>query len=319
VAGAVEARTTSRWGAAVLVAVAAMALLAIAVNRPGFFDNEGRYAEVAREMLLRRDFVTPTMDFTLFLNKPPLVYWIAAAGFSLFGLSEWVRVFPLAIAGLTVIATARLGARLWDESTGLLAAALLAVTLGFAQEARVLRPDMLLVLSVVCALDCWLAAMGDARRRTAWLVAFYAVLGMGVLAKGLVPVVVAGIPIGLLTLRDHGWRGVARLRPLLGLVVFGAVVLPWHVAVALEHPGFAWDYVVNQHLLFFLDKKFPRDSEGDTLLTFWSVFAARAFPWIVLLPFTLAEARRGLAPWPPPAAGAPRPGGGGGGGGGGGV
>jgi len=110
-----------------------------------------------------------------------------------------------------------------------------------------------------------------------------------------VPVIVAGMPIGVVTLREHGWRGLARLRPGLGLAVLAAIVLPWHVAVALRHPGFAWDYVVNQHLLFFLDKKLPRDSEGDTLAFFWAAFAARALPWVFLLPLTLREAVRGAS------------------------
>src|SRR5439155_11240960 len=116
-----------------------------------------------------------------------------------------------------------------------------------------------------------------------------------VLAKGLVPFVLAGLPIAAVTRRDHGWRGAARLRPGLGLLVLAAIVVPWHVVVALRHPGFAWDYVVNQHLLFFLDRKLPRDSEGDSLAFFWAAAAGRAAPWVLLVPLTLAEAVRGTA------------------------
>src|SRR6185369_908629 len=108
--------------------------------------------------------------------------------------------------------------------------------------------------------------------------------------------------IAVLTLRDHGWRGVRRLRPLLGLGVMAAIVLPWHVAVALRHEGFAWDYVVNQHLLFFLDRKLPRDSEGDSIAFFWGAFAARAVPWSLLLPLTLGEALAGARSVATPAA-----------------
>ena len=122
------------------------------------------------------------------------------------------------------------------------------------------------------------------------------------LAKGLVPVVIAGIPIAAGTLHDHGWRGFGRLRPGLGVLVLAAVVLPWHVAVALRHPGFAWDYVVNQHVLAFLDRKLPRDSDGDSLAFFWSVAAARAMPWSLLVPLTLAEAVRGAGRRAPAAA-----------------
>src|SRR6185436_19217927 len=108
---------------------------------------------------------------------------------------------------------------------------------------------------------------------------------------GFVPPVLAAVPIGLATVREHGLRsGVTRLRPLLGLGVVAAIVLPWHVAAALANRGFAWDYVVNQHLLFALNKKEPRDSEGDTLAFFWQMFVCRASPWVLLTPFTLREA-----------------------------
>jgi len=284
-----------RWVAAGALALGAMALLAIRLDRPGFFDNEGRYAEVAREMLLRGDLVTPEIDFTLFLNKPPLTYWLAAGAFALLGTNEWARLVTVLVAGATIVLTCRLGARLFSETTGLLAGFVLATMLGFVLEARTLRPDMAIVCSVVGALWCWVRAESTLRaaRRSLWLVGMYVALGLGVMAKGLVPLALALVPIGLCTLRDHGLAGLGRLRPLLGLLVLGAVVLPWHVAVALRHPGFAWDFVVNQHLLFFLDRKFPRDSEGDALLAFWLVFVARASPWVVLLPLVGGEGWRG--------------------------
>lgn len=280
-------------GAAVLIALAMACAFSIHLDHPAFFDNEGRYAEVAREMLLRRDFVTPTMDWTLFLNKPPLAYWTTALAFVFVGFDEWARLTTVAVSAVTVYWTCRLGARLWDVTTGLWAGVVLATTLGFALEARTLRPDSFIIVSTVGAILAWhRAEYGPAARRTHNLVALYALLGVGVLAKGLVPVVVAGIPIGVVMLREHGLAAIGRMRPGLGLLVLAIVVLPWHVLVALEHPGFAWDYVVNQHLLFFLDKKFPRDSEGDPLLFFWASFLFRSFPWILIVPFTLPEAWR---------------------------
>jgi 4-amino-4-deoxy-L-arabinose transferase-like glycosyltransferase len=286
---------SSRSLAALALAVAAGAVLAVRLDAPAFFDNEGRYAEVAREMLVRRDWITPHLDFTLFLNKPPLTFWLTAAVFQWTGPSEWARLVSVAAAVVALYATCRLGALLHDERGGLVAAVMLATTLGFVLEARTLRPDMLLTATVVAALCCWRRAETTSEGRARWLAGMYAALGIGVLAKGLVPLVIVGLPIVTITLREHGWPGVRALRPGLGLVVLAAVVLPWHVAVALRHPGFAWDYVVNQHLLFFLDRKFPRDSEGDTLGFFWGAFAGRALPWILFLPLTLGEAVRGAA------------------------
>jgi 4-amino-4-deoxy-L-arabinose transferase-like glycosyltransferase len=284
-------RSSTAWLGTLAFALAAGALYAIRLDVPAFFDNEGRYADVANEMLLMRDWVTPHIDFTLFLNKPPLLYWLTAVAFRLAGPSEWARIVSVAAAVVAIVATSRLGAVLYDEATGLLGGALLATTFGFGLEARVLRPDGILIATVALAVLCWARAeRADPARRTRWLVGLYAALGTGVLAKGLPPVIVAGLPIGVAALRAHGWRGVGRLRPGLGLAVAGAIVLPWHVVVALRHPGFAWDYVVNQHLLFFLDKKLPRDSEGDTLGFFWFAFAMRSLPWIALVPLTAREA-----------------------------
>jgi 4-amino-4-deoxy-L-arabinose transferase-like glycosyltransferase len=280
--------------AAVALALLAGALYAIGLDRPAFFDNEGRYAEVAREMLERGDYVTPHLDYAVFLNKPPLVAWLTSFVFHLTGANEWGRLVPLLAAVVTLFATCRLGALLYGEATGLAAGVALATMLGFVLEARTLRPDLPMTATIVVALLCWLhARRGDGRR---WLVGLYAALGIGMLAKGFVPIVLAGLPIAIVTLRDDGWRGILRLRPGLGMAVLGIIVLPWHVAAAVANPGFAWDYLVNQHILFFLAKKFPRDSVGDTLGFFWAAAAGRMLPWSLIVLLTGAEALRGARP-----------------------
>src|SRR5262245_64946826 len=105
-------------GAALLLALAFATLASIRLDRPGFFDNEGRYAEVAREMLVRHDLVTPEMNQTLFLNKPPLTYWVTAAAFALGAANEWVRITDVLVAAIAVLLTCRLGARLFGARAG---------------------------------------------------------------------------------------------------------------------------------------------------------------------------------------------------------
>jgi 4-amino-4-deoxy-L-arabinose transferase-like glycosyltransferase len=273
-----------RWGA-VGLAILAGVLLSFRLDEPGWFDNEGRFAEMAREMLVRHDWVTPYVNGVPLLTKPPLTQWLAALVYLVTGPSEWARLVPIVAAVLTIVLTWRLGVRLYGARAGLIAAVMLATSIGFVLEARTLRPDCLVVLTVTAAIFFWhVAETGAPERRTAWLVAMYAAMGTGMLAKGFVTPVLAGIPIGVAMLRTHGAGGIRRLRPLLGLVVVGVVVLPWHLAAARANPGFAWDYVVNQHLLFAVDKKEPRDSEGDTLAFFWQAFATRTWPWVTLLP-----------------------------------
>ena len=283
-------------GGPAAVAIAAGSFYAIHLDRPGFFDNEGRYADVARHMLHSGDWITPRLDDTLFLNKPPLLYWLTSSVFFAFGRTEWARVISVAAIALTLFATARLAAVLYGERTGLWAGLFAASTLGLMLEARTLRPDSLLLASVTVGLWCWQEALrADQSRRTRWLCGLYVALGCGVLAKGLVPIVLVAPIVISLTWAQSGWDGLRRLRPLLGTGIIAALVLPWHVAVAWQHPGFAWDYLVNQHLLFFLDKKLPRDSEGDALWFFWTAFGARALPWILLVP--LAGVRGNRLPW----------------------
>jgi 4-amino-4-deoxy-L-arabinose transferase-like glycosyltransferase len=130
-------------------------------------------------------------------------------------------------------------------------------------------------------------------------------VALGIMTKGLIgllyPALILGSALGL-----AGRFGEARrYRPGWGLTIVAAATVPWHVAAGVANPGFWWDYVVNQHLLFFLDRKFPRDSIPDPLWFAWGMLAVRLLPWLVLLPTALARqiriARRRptLATWLP--------------------
>jgi 4-amino-4-deoxy-L-arabinose transferase-like glycosyltransferase len=290
--------------AAIGLAILAAGLLSIRLNEPGWFDNEGRYAESAREMVVLADYVTPRVNYFPHLTKPPLTAWLAALVYWVTGPSEWARLVSIVAAALTIILTCRLGALLYDVPTGLVAGIVLATTIGFDLEARTLRPDCLVILAVTAVIFCWWnAEVGPPARRLPWLVAMYATLGIGMLAKGMVAPLLAAAPIGLASLQAHGFAAaIRRLRPVLGLAIVAAVILPWHVTVALANPGFAWDYVVNEHLLFAIGRKVPKDSDADTLAFFWKAFLCRAAPWVVFLPLTIREAAIGLADGPTPRA-----------------
>src|SRR5947207_2488558 len=107
--------------AALALALGAGALLAVRLDVPAFFDNEARYAEVAREMALGGDWISPHLDFTLFLNKPPLVFWLAALVFRVAGPTEWARLVSVGAAVVALLATCRLGALLYGGPAGLVA------------------------------------------------------------------------------------------------------------------------------------------------------------------------------------------------------
>src|SRR6185503_3307199 len=128
-----------RWGAVGLACLAG-ALLSIRLDEPGWFDNEGRFAEAAREMIVRHDWITPHVNLVPYLTKPPLTSWLAGLVFLVTGPSEWGRLVPIVSAVVTIMLTCGLGARLYGARTGLVAGLMLATMLGFVLEARTLRP-----------------------------------------------------------------------------------------------------------------------------------------------------------------------------------
>jgi 4-amino-4-deoxy-L-arabinose transferase-like glycosyltransferase len=260
----------------------AIPILFTGLGAPAFMDHEGRYVEVAREMLLTGDWLTPHLNFAVFLNKPPLPYWLTAVTFLLTGQTEYVRVWIAAAGLLLLLVTILLGQALAGRQAGLTAGFLLLTSSGFFLESRLLRPDLLMTLLLSVTLLGFVKALlpyAPTGKQTWWLTLSAASLAASVMTKGLVNIVLAGSIIGGALLFCQRLEFVRRIRWPLLIVVFGVIVLPWHVAVGMRHEGFWWDYIVNQHFLFFFDKKFPRDSLPDSVFVFWTAFLARLFPW----------------------------------------
>lgn len=257
--------------------------------------NDAQYAEVAREMVETGEWVSPQLDYVLFLNKPPLSYWLVALSFTIFGVNEFAARLPGALAAVVLFALIwRLGQALWRESVGWRAAGVALATAGLILDARHVRPDLLLTAAVAGALlACThLAHTNNDREQRRARLGLQIALAGGLLAKGMVGLLfpAAAVFFAVLVSRNMTWlRLLATPR---AWWLFLLLVVPWHVAAALRHDGFAWDYVVNQHLLFFLDRKLPRDSAGIPLWQFWAAFAGRLFPWTLFLPVAVVRVWR---------------------------
>lgn len=292
-----------------LPALLAVPLLFAGLGSPAFMDHEGRYAEVAREMLLTRDWVTPQLNFAIFLNKPPLPYWLTALTFTFTGQTEYVRAWSACVGLLLLLVTVELGRTLTDRRSGLLAGVVLLTSGGFFLESRLLRPDLLMTLCLSVTLLgfvrafkvllSWAERVGTGTQLNApestssgsaatwWLVLSAASLGVSILTKGMVNIVLAGGVIGGVLICSRQWALLHQIRWLPIFLVLFVIVLPWHVLAGMRNEGFWWDYLVNQHLLFFFDKKFPRDSLPDPLTVFWGAFLGRTLPWGIFLPCAL--------------------------------
>jgi 4-amino-4-deoxy-L-arabinose transferase-like glycosyltransferase len=263
------------------------------LGSPVLFEdpNDGQYAEVPREMIESGDWISPQLDYTLFLNKPPLTYWLVASAYAGFGVNEFAARLPgVLVTLLTLLLIYRLGRELFDPLTGLLAVCVYAGMPSTLVEARFIRPDTILTATTIGALLAFSVALrstGAHRRR-----AFYGLqlaLAAGLLDKGIVALLLPAFPIAVIITAARRWDLVRALVAPRSWVLFAILVIPWHLAESLRHTGFAWDYIVNQHLLFFFDRKLPRDSIPAPLTVFWGAFLARTFPWVLFLPIAVVS------------------------------
>jgi 4-amino-4-deoxy-L-arabinose transferase-like glycosyltransferase len=285
-----------------LVLLLAVPILTWRIARPGFSDTEGMFAEPAREMVLTGDWITPRMNGEPFLTKPPVMYWLPAALFTITGPTEYARLWPALAALATVAVTGALGCELFGETVGLTAAIVLATSLGFLVEARLLRADMPLVLVVTLALYCYVRLRGGGGVWTA--VAFWATIGIGLLDKGFLALLLPGSIIAVAEatagdLRPRTLRaGLRTIHAWLGFGLVIAIAIPWCWLVAMRNPGFVWDAVVNQQALRLFDEKLPRDFIPDSFGFFWAMFLVRTLPWSLFLPAALLHASRAVADRP---------------------
>ncbi len=286
----------STRGTVLLLAAVAVWAFSYRLGTPPLLDdpNEGEYAEVAREMVETGDWINPRLNDVLFLNKPPLTYWLIGVADLVFGINEFSARLPSALAALVIVGlVVWLGTLLFDAETGLLAGFLLVATGGFFVETHQTRPDLILTAGVSGSLVAWARLQRAAPEEMRWpLLGLQVSLAAGLLAKGLLALVIPAAVFAVQLVAERRYDLISRLLHPRAWWLFILLVVPWHVLVGLRHPGFLWDYVVNQHLLFFFDRKVPRDSVPVPLGVFWAAFALRLFPWTIFAPLAVVAAAR---------------------------
>jgi 4-amino-4-deoxy-L-arabinose transferase-like glycosyltransferase len=218
-----------------------------------FEPDESRYAQIPAEMLHRGDFIVPTLQGEPYLDKPPLLYWLVAASYRLFGVHDWsARLVPALSLHLTLLAVYLLGRRTLGERPAWWGALFLALAPCFVGMARLLLLDSLLTLWTTLALFAAFESVRRLEMHRGWWIASAVCCGLGVLTKGpvalllLVPVLFLHRALSGEGARP-GWRGWA-----LYLAVVLAVALPWYILLAVRIPAFAvyflWEHNVQRFL-----------------------------------------------------------------------
>ncbi|OGR23410.1 MAG: hypothetical protein A2X79_01680 [Desulfuromonadaceae bacterium GWB2_53_15] len=254
--------------------------------------DEGRYAEIPREMLERGDLITPTLNYVKYFEKPPLLYWLNAASIWIFGQNEFAARLPSALCGLaTVLATYLIARKLYDRRTALISAIILGTSAGFVLQSRIILTDMLLTFCLTAALGAFIVAAQHERRRGGalpWYL-FYLFCALAVLAKGLIGIVFPGGIIFIYLLLTGKWRIVKRMRLVTGLLLFLTVVAPWFVAVSLRNPEFARFFFIHEHF-----ERFTSTVHGryQPVWFFLPVLLGTMLPWSFFIPGALVRAWR---------------------------
>jgi 4-amino-4-deoxy-L-arabinose transferase-like glycosyltransferase len=260
----------------------------------GFQDpDEGMYAEIAREMLISGNWVVPTFNGVPYLEKPPLMLWLTAGTLAALGPSEFAarlwKVLPVLGA---VALTGALGRRLFSARVGIVAAGVLATTVGSFLFSRISQMDPLLLIAV--ALAAYGVVRADDRPGGAADLWFWGGIAIGVMSKGLPGLAFPASLLGLWMLIRWDDRVLRVICTWRGGLMALLVILPWHVLVAWQVPGFLDFYFVdNQILRFFGARAYVEDGGSLGSLAFLGVTLCALFPWAPLLTAALGLHERG--------------------------
>jgi 4-amino-4-deoxy-L-arabinose transferase-like glycosyltransferase len=201
--------------------------------------DEGRNAEVAREMLKSGDLITPHFNTLTYLDKPAPYFWLIAASFSLAGVNEWAARLPSALMALgTMLLCQFLARRMFDEAVGFRAGLIFATSPLVIIFSRLVIFDMTLVFFVSVAMVSYWLAMTSVFKRPLVEVLFFGAMGVGAIVKGPVGFLLPLLSIILFHIVSGRFRQLKHLRWGVGTMVFVAVALPWFLAVSLRHPDF---------------------------------------------------------------------------------
>jgi 4-amino-4-deoxy-L-arabinose transferase-like glycosyltransferase len=295
-----------RWFLLFLVFLVATAIyLGCAQSPPSLMDDvDAVQAQIAKTMLTSGDWTTARLDGVLYLEKAPLIYWLMAVSYKIFGVTDWVARLPVALASIALaLLSAYFGMWAFGERAGFYAGLCMSTCVGLFLFTRIQIPDVMLTFTIALALWAFLRALDNEEKRPRlWAAILAASLGTGLLLKSLVGIVfpVATALIYLYVskqlLSRRTWQ---RLRPISGSLIVLLIAAPWHVLATLQNPpyfawtlksgpgvyhGFLWFYFVNEQLLRFLDLRYPRDYNTVPRLYFWLLHLVWLFPWSVYLP-----------------------------------
>jgi len=270
-----------------LVACLALCVVGLTHNLAGYAlldPDEGRNAEVAREMATTGDYVLPHLNGLPYLDKPILYFAAGAVAIKLLGPTAFAARFPSLLFTLATIAlVAWFAQRLFGRRAGVTAAIATAATPFTLAYARIVIFDSALTFFVVLALVSFYLAIeertedGRAGLGEGWTALAWVAIAFGVLTKGPVAIVLPLLIVVPFAFHCRAWR--ALIDPV-AILLFGAIVAPWVIAVSLRVPDFLEYSLVTETVRRFSTTELERTGP---IWYFLAIFPAAALPWSLVL------------------------------------
>jgi len=260
-------------------------------------NNEGLYAGISLWMAKTGNYILPRLNGLIYIEKPPMLYWLVALNFNIFGVNEWTaRLVPASsgfLLGLILFRFLRHENRKADSVPFLL---VWSSCVGVAVFSRMLFFDMLFTLFLGVLLISLYLFKKNREKRT-WLYLAYAMAALATLTKGLLGIALPALTMFVFVYCEQAitpWYSPKRLWAsikemfsyfsVIGMIIFFAVALPWHILAAQQDPEFLYFYFVNEHFLRFLGTRQPEDYYTGPVYYYLVRLFGYMAPWTIFLP-----------------------------------
>ncbi|MGC2745619.1 MAG: glycosyltransferase family 39 protein [Candidatus Angelobacter sp.] len=254
--------------------------------------DEPRYAQIAREMLARHDWIVPTLNGAPWLEKPALLYWKMMNSYAIFGVTDWAARIPAAFHATAVVFGIFFFMRRFRFGSELDAAMIAASSAGMIGFGRGASTDMLISAPFALAMMCWWTWHQTSKK--VWLLIFYGLLGVGALAKGPVAPALAVLVVGAYAVLRRDGKIFLRSLSVTGFALFFVIVLPWYIAVQHKVPQFFRVFFIEHNLERFGTNLYQHSQP------FWyyiPVFLLATVPWTLFAVPALIDAGKNAWKW----------------------